>query len=111
VLWGAPRIHDELLKLGFAVAQSTVAKYMASPDDRLSGQRWGTFLRNHLPQIWPRWVRTRIRQTWAHIGYKSHNGWEIWPGTSFLCESAPGLGKPGKGAPHGNKITCFAADA
>jgi hypothetical protein len=28
-LWGAPRIHGELLKLGFAVAQSTVAKYMA----------------------------------------------------------------------------------
>jgi hypothetical protein len=37
VLWGAPRIHGELLKLGFAVAQSTVAKYMAkidgSPDE------------------------------------------------------------------------------
>jgi len=27
-LWGAPRIHGELLKLGFEVAQSTVAKYM-----------------------------------------------------------------------------------
>jgi transposase InsO family protein len=50
MLWGAPRIHGELLKLGFAVAQSTVAKYMASPDGR-PGQRWGTFLRNHLPQI------------------------------------------------------------
>jgi len=50
-LWGAPRIHGELLKLGFAVAQSTVAKYMASPDDRLPGQRWGTFVRNHLPQM------------------------------------------------------------
>jgi hypothetical protein len=51
VLWGAPRIHGELLKLGFSVAQSTVAKYMASPDGRSSGQSWGTFLRNHLPQI------------------------------------------------------------
>src|SRR5262245_31266640 len=50
-LWGAPRIHGELLKLGFAVAQSTVAKYMASTDGRPRGQRWGTFLRNHLPQI------------------------------------------------------------
>jgi hypothetical protein len=50
-LWGAPRIHGELLKLGFALAQSTVAKYMTSPDNRLSGQRWGTFVRNHLPQI------------------------------------------------------------
>jgi hypothetical protein len=28
-LWGAPRIHGELLKLGIEVAQSTVAKYMA----------------------------------------------------------------------------------
>src|ERR1700745_691791 len=38
VLWGAPRIHGELLKLGFAVAQSTVAKYMAGIDGRPSGQ-------------------------------------------------------------------------
>jgi hypothetical protein len=51
MLWGAPRIHGELLKLGFSVAQSTVAKYMASTDGRPPGQRWGTFLRNHLPQI------------------------------------------------------------
>jgi hypothetical protein len=46
VLWGAPRIQGELLKLGFAVAQSTVAKYMSKRDNS-SGQRWGTFLRNH----------------------------------------------------------------
>src|SRR6266571_3130809 len=32
-LWGAPRIHGKLLKLGFAVAQSTVAKYMAKKGD------------------------------------------------------------------------------
>jgi transposase InsO family protein len=52
VLWGAPRIRGELLKLGFAVAQSTVARYMARPDGRgPSGQRWGTFVRNHMPQI------------------------------------------------------------
>jgi transposase InsO family protein len=51
VLWGAPRIRGELLKLGFAVAQSTVAKYMASTDGCPSGQSWGTFLRNHLPRI------------------------------------------------------------
>jgi hypothetical protein len=51
MLWGAPRIRGELLKLGFAVAQSTVAKYMASTDDRPSGHSSGTFLRNHLPQM------------------------------------------------------------
>src|SRR5258707_10066989 len=33
LLWGAPRIHGELLKLGFSVAQSTVAKYMAKKGD------------------------------------------------------------------------------
>jgi hypothetical protein len=50
LLWGAPRIHGELLKLGFAVAQSTVAKYMARRGDPF-GQSWGTFLRNHAPRI------------------------------------------------------------
>jgi transposase InsO family protein len=53
VLWGAPRIRGELLKLGFAIAQSTVTRYMARPDGRAppSGQRWGSFVRNHMPQI------------------------------------------------------------
>jgi transposase InsO family protein len=50
-LWGAPRIHGELLKLGFQVAQSTVAKYMAKRRSRPPGQSWRTFLRNHMPEI------------------------------------------------------------
>src|SRR3982074_2926590 len=50
VFWGAPRIQGELFKLGFAVAQSTVAKYMAQKRGP-SGQSWGTFLRNHAPHI------------------------------------------------------------
>ena len=49
-LWGAPRIHGELLKLGFSVAESTVAKYMARPR-RPPTQGWATFLRNHAPHI------------------------------------------------------------
>ena len=49
-LWGAPRIHGELLKLGFAVAQSSVAKYMAKRHGPPS-QGWSTFLRNHAPDI------------------------------------------------------------
>ena len=49
-LWGTPRIHGELLKLGFEVAQSSVAKYMAKR--RVPpGQGWRTFLRNHAPAI------------------------------------------------------------
>src|SRR6266566_752358 len=49
-LWGAPHVHGELLKLGFPVAQSTVAKYMAKRGEP-PGQSWSTFLRNHMPQI------------------------------------------------------------
>jgi transposase InsO family protein len=49
-LWGAPRIHGELLKLGFKVAQSSVAKYMAKRCGPPS-QGWRTFLRNHAPNI------------------------------------------------------------
>ena len=49
-LWGAPRIHGELLKLGFEVAQSSVAKYMVRRWGPPS-QGWRTFLRNHAPDI------------------------------------------------------------
>jgi len=49
-LWGAPRIHGELLKLGLDVAQSSVAKYMVKRRGPPS-QRWRTFLRNHAPDI------------------------------------------------------------
>jgi putative transposase len=48
-LWGAPRIHGELLKLGIAVAQSTVARYLPRPHKPCS-QTWRTFLTNHLEQ-------------------------------------------------------------
>src|SRR5258707_144948 len=49
-LWGAPRIHGELLKLGIDVGQTTVAKYMAR-GRRPPSQGWKTFLRNHADGI------------------------------------------------------------
>jgi len=49
-LWGAPRIHGEILKLGLDVCQATVAKYMKRPRTP-SSQSWRTFLTNHLQQI------------------------------------------------------------
>ena len=49
-LWGASRIHGELLMLGFEVAQSTVSKYMARVGKPPS-QSWKTFLRNHAEAI------------------------------------------------------------
>jgi hypothetical protein len=61
-LWGAPRIHGELLKLGIDLGQTTVAKYMARRR-RPPSQGWKTFIRNHadgiasidmfvLPTVW-----------------------------------------------------------
>ena len=49
-LWGAPRIHGELLKLGIDVCQATVAKYMVRPR-RPPSQTWRTFLANHIGQV------------------------------------------------------------
>src|SRR5215469_7456661 len=49
-LWGAPRIHGELLKLGITIGQTTVAKYMAR-NRRSPSQGWKTFLRNHADGI------------------------------------------------------------
>jgi hypothetical protein len=49
-LWGAPRIHGELLKLGIDIAQSTVAKYMIKGPGR-PGQSWATFLHNQADGI------------------------------------------------------------
>ena len=48
-LWGAPHIHGELLKLGFTVAQSTVARYMYRGWPPSQG--WRTFLTNHVDGI------------------------------------------------------------
>ena len=49
-LWGAPRIHGELRKLGITLSQSTVAKYMVRRR-RPPSQTWRTFLANHVGQI------------------------------------------------------------
>jgi hypothetical protein len=45
-LWGAPRIHGELLKLGYEIAESTLVRRHAPPS-----QTWRTFLRNHANAI------------------------------------------------------------
>jgi putative transposase len=49
-LWGAPRIHGELRKLGVEVSQATVAKYLVR-HRRPPSQTWRTFLTNHIGQI------------------------------------------------------------
>lgn len=49
-LWGAPRIHGELVKLGIDIGQTSIAKYMARSRGP-SSQGWRTFLRNHADGI------------------------------------------------------------
>jgi transposase InsO family protein len=49
-LWGAPRIHGELLKLGLDVSQRTVARLMPRRPKPPS-QTWRTFLQNHLADL------------------------------------------------------------
>ena len=49
-LWGVPRIHGELLKLGLTVSQATVSKYMPRPR-RPPSQVWRTFLKNHAQDL------------------------------------------------------------
>ena len=48
ILWGTPRIHGELLKLGFDVSERTISRYLRrrSPSDD-ARKRWNAFLRNH----------------------------------------------------------------
>src|SRR5262245_22420981 len=49
-LWGAPRIHGELLKLGMAVSERTVSRYLADIR-RAPSQTWRAFLANHVSQL------------------------------------------------------------
>src|SRR3989441_11036713 len=49
-LWGAPRIHGELCKLGIAVSERTVSRLLRRPR-RPSSQTWRTFLTNHVATL------------------------------------------------------------
>jgi putative transposase len=50
--WGAPRIHGELLMLGFDVAERTISRWMKrAPRDPEPARRWLAFLRNHREAI------------------------------------------------------------
>jgi hypothetical protein len=49
-LWGAPRIHGELLKLGIDVGETSVSKYLVRRR-RPPSQTWRTFLDNHIKSL------------------------------------------------------------
>ena len=81
-LWGAPRIHGELLKLGFEIAQSSVAKYMVKRHG-LPSQGWRTFLRNHAPDIaaMDLFVVPPLASTCSMLWLLSVWAAETWPGS------------------------------
>ena len=60
-LWGAPRVHGELLKLGINIGQTSVAKYMVRRRHPPS-QGWKTFIRNHADAS-RRWICLSCRQS------------------------------------------------
>ena len=68
-IWGAPRIHGELLKLGYALSEPTVSRSVRrAPRPVDPRKRWPTFLRNH-------------REEWERQGV----GWrECFPSTDLL---------------------------
>ena len=65
-LWGAPRLHGELLKLGINMGQTSVAKYMARRR-RPPSQGWNTFLRNHADGIASQDLFREVKMTVARI--------------------------------------------
>jgi hypothetical protein len=79
--WGAPRIHGELLKLGFEIAQSSVAKYVLKRQ-RPPSRGWRTFLRNHAPEIAA--MDLFVVPT---IGFDCSM---LSPSSSWIAESSPG---------------------
>jgi Homeodomain-like domain len=50
-LWGAPRIHGELLKLGITISERTVSRYLQRDRLMAQSQTWRTFLANHIGQL------------------------------------------------------------
>jgi putative transposase len=50
-LWGVPRIHGEILELGFDISEATVQRYLPRKPHRTTRQRWKTFLKNHSAEI------------------------------------------------------------
>ena len=75
-LWGATKIHGELLKLGIAVAQSTVSIYMVPRRDRPL-QTWKTFLRNHMRELRRLiclWFRRLRFSSCSHFLFSATNG-------------------------------------
>ena len=77
-LWGAPRIHGELLKLGLQVSQATVAIYMV-PRRLRRGPGWRVFLRNALAGLRDSGLTVELKEAWEELRAL----WPWRPGFSY----------------------------
>jgi transposase InsO family protein len=50
-LWGAPKIHGELLKIGIEISETSVSKYVVRRREKPPSQTWRTFLENHVKSM------------------------------------------------------------
>src|ERR1035441_10114276 len=74
-LWGAPRIHGELRKLGLKVSEATVAKYMV-PGRLRRGPGWRVFLRNELAGLQESGLSVELKEVWDYL--KGLWAWRQW---------------------------------
>src|SRR4051812_40882737 len=81
-LWGAPRIHGELLKLGFEVAQSSVAKYYMVKRCGPASPGWRAFLHTGRSQWWGNEQVhgvERRKLVWINVTPRPRNGLHARP--------------------------------
>ena len=86
-LWGAPRIHGELLMLGFSVSQATVSRYLPAPSRRPT-QSWRTFLRNQA-SAFGQYSEERSR---VYAGLHGQSYWAKLMGSTAAQVAAVGVG-------------------
>jgi|SRR5215469_415189 hypothetical protein len=86
-LWGVPRIHGELVKLGITVSQATVSRYMPTSRKDRRSPAWRTFIRNHAITIVQshsfnshNWARDRAssRITFQHLSLYRSRVHRVW---------------------------------
>jgi hypothetical protein len=92
-LWGAPRIHGELHKLGLKVSEATVAKYMV-PRRLRRGPDWRVFLRNELAGLQESGLSVELKEAWDDL--KGLWAWRQWfsKGLETSMVRGPGSGSP-----------------
>ena len=103
LLWGAPRIHGELLKLGFTLCEATVSRYLRRlPRPRSQG--WATFVRNHLLLIPDRF--DSVAKHRHHLGGGHLDRTAAFPASEWRSPERGGPMRPVFSATRGQDARC-----